>query len=521
MQSSHLQSAIWLMAKKLVHDNQCSLFYIEKDDTSGQGDEPYAKALHLVSERHKKVLYLRLVPLESYWAQVVERDVMESKHRFQQLARRARTALEAVNIYVLPESPSDEMVERARAASAAPERAPFTLQTLFFNLEQGTCVGGVSSLERWGVALPALQGSMAAAREVTDLREIRLQIHNTEREREQKMLSVFRHGKPLFTWLLLIVNAIVYGLVLLNGGVDNRETLINFGVKFNSLIAEGEWWRLVTPIFLHLGHLHFLFNSMALYFIGSAVERIYGSWRFLAIYLLAGISGSLASFAFTSNISAGASGAIFGCFGAMLVFGQLYPKLFFRTLGRDIIFFLILNLVIGFVTPSIDNYGHIGGLLGGYLAALAISLPRKQHRPVWRLLAALVLVVGMYGVFVYGNEEVQQDPTHLSWKAEQFLREQRFEQAQAMYEEVVRIDPENAAAYFQLGIIYWTAGDYDKVESMWKKALQLDPVMTEEAIANIFGHGERATALIEELRRGDRKDSRNKTFEKLLRELED
>src|SRR3954465_11110377 len=93
-----------------------------------------------------------------------------------------------------------------------------------------------------------------------------------------------------------------------------------------------------------------------------AVERIFGNTRFLFIYIFAGISGVIASFIFSPNISAGASGAIFGCFGALLYFALIYPKLFFRTMGPSVITVLVFNLIFGFTVSIVDNAGHLGGL---------------------------------------------------------------------------------------------------------------------------------------------------------------
>src|SRR5690606_2824550 len=133
--------------------------------------------------------------------------------------------------------------------------------------------------------------------------------------------------------------------------------------KFNPLILEGEWWRFITPIFIHIGFLHLMMNTLALFYISGIVERIFGSIRFFIIYILAGISGTVASFIFNTHISAGASGAIFGCFGALLYFGYRHPNLFFRTMGVNVFFILGLNLAFGFTVSGVDNAGHIGGLI--------------------------------------------------------------------------------------------------------------------------------------------------------------
>lgn len=121
----------------------------------------------------------------------------------------------------------------------------------------------------------------------------------------------------------------MFFLMEVNGGSTNNQTLIKWGAKVNYLIANGEWWRLITPIFLHIGFLHLVMNSIALYYIGPLIEKIFGNSRFFIIYLFAGFSGVFASYLLSPSLSAGASGAIFGCFGALLYFAWQFPNLFF------------------------------------------------------------------------------------------------------------------------------------------------------------------------------------------------
>src|SRR5690606_25315449 len=207
--------------------------------------------------------------------------------------------------------------------------------------------------------------------------ELRQSAIQKAKNREREERELFEHGKPFFTYLFIAVQVLMFLIVEINGGSTNVETLIQYGAKFNPLILAGEWWRFFTPIFLHIGLLHLLMNTLALYYLGTAVERIFGRVRFLWIYLFSGFAGSVASFVFTNNLSAGASGAIFGCFGALLYMGVINTKLFFRTIGMNVIVVIIINLIFGFTVPGIDNAGHIGGLIGGFLATGIVHYPGK------------------------------------------------------------------------------------------------------------------------------------------------
>ena len=144
------------------------------------------------------------------------------------------------------------------------------------------------------------------------------------------------------------------------------------GAKVNSLINTGQAWRLLTCAFLHGGLMHIAFNMYALKVIGSEVEYAYGKKKYLFIYLFSVLGGSLFSYLFNANgISVGASGAIFGLFGAMLIFGFKNRKNIGKEYMMSIFKVVLINILIGVTISNIDNFAHIGGLIfGGVLAAI-------------------------------------------------------------------------------------------------------------------------------------------------------
>src|SRR5690625_3297030 len=139
-------------------------------------------------------------------------------------------------------------------------------------------------------------------------------------EHKEKMESVIQFGTPRFTYLLIMINFIMFTILEFNGGSTNIDTLIQYGAKYNNAMMEGEWWRIISSMFLHIGIFHVMLNMIALYYLGTAVERTFGPVRFFIIYFMSGIGGGLASFAFNEQVAAGASGALFGLFGALLFF---------------------------------------------------------------------------------------------------------------------------------------------------------------------------------------------------------
>jgi rhomboid protease GluP len=231
-----------------------------------------------------------------------------------------------------------------------------------------------------------------------------------------------------FTIALLVANIFVFILMWQSSGIPlsmttpvPAEVLLPFGAKLNSYIYnQHQWWRFVTPMFLHVNLLHLLVNMYSLWIVGPYVEKLYGSARFVVIWVLTGVAGVMASYltvrpglgagAITGFIfkvsdtpSAGASGALFGLVGVLFVFGIRFrrelPEGFKRAFGTGLLPMIVLNLFIGYVLRGfIDNAAHLGGMLSGALLALAINYKRPGEASggavVWRVLqiAAIVLV---------------------------------------------------------------------------------------------------------------------------------
>ncbi len=195
-------------------------------------------------------------------------------------------------------------------------------------------------------------------------------------------------AEPRLTYMLLAVIGLVYLYFFGQSAVGQNEFLTKWA-KVNELIRDGEYYRLFTSMFLHLNLMHIFFNGYALYIIGRDVEALFGHARFGLIYFLGGLSGSLASFIFTSAPSVGASGAIFAIFGAEMVYfyqnRRLHGEAGKRHLNQ-LIMLMGINLALGFITTvgdssfQIDNAGHIGGLVGGVVLAWFIGPSYQVQR---------------------------------------------------------------------------------------------------------------------------------------------
>lgn len=218
-----------------------------------------------------------------------------------------------------------------------------------------------------------------------------------------RLVSAILPGGTAVTGLLVLVNGLFFLLVLLvptesavPGGFSrllraDSTVLLRYGAGWGPLVFElGEWWRLVTPIFLHGGLLHFVFNTMVLMQLGPLVEEEYGTERFMVVYLLSGITGNLASQFFGNRPTVGASSAIMGLMGLLLVYGFRRGGVFGQSLrtamSRYAIYVLIFSLL-----PGVDLLSHAGGFLGGCGLGLVVPVGPFRSRATERLWESLAL----------------------------------------------------------------------------------------------------------------------------------
>lgn len=191
---------------------------------------------------------------------------------------------------------------------------------------------------------------------------------------DEKKIKSFKEYK--FTYSIIIINICIFLLEAFKSrnflDID-IYTLIGMGAKVNELINYGEVYRFITAAFLHGSLIHIFFNMSALNIIGKEVETVYGTRKLLIIYLLSALGGNFSSYLFNSRgISVGASGAIFGLLGAMLVFGIKERQKIGKKYVKNIVETIGLNVIIGIAIPNIDNFAHLGGLVIGGLTALVL-----------------------------------------------------------------------------------------------------------------------------------------------------
>lgn len=237
-----------------------------------------------------------------------------------------------------------------------------------------------------------------------------------------------RVPKVRVTYVLIAINIIVF-LIMLTQGADllhsSNVVQLAWGANFAPATQDGQWWRLGTAMFLHFGVLHLLLNSFALWEVGQLTERMYGPWRFFGIYITAGLFGNILSLDIQGNsaISGGASGAIFGLYGALLIFlwrerDYIDPHEFKWLFGGGFAFATI-TIILGFTVAGIDNAAHIGGFVAGMVGSIIFAKPINARTMPMRFSIGAAMIVFAISMALLVN----LPPPKYKWRDELWLRD--------------------------------------------------------------------------------------------------
>lgn len=481
----------------------------------GEGE----KELWLEKIENEQLQVVRLLRHDLDWGSWMERDIENTAANGERIRQQlGKKQLGVLNIYVSAYPPVDDYEYRLQT--------PFQLQE-GSKTEVTTMIMAPVLYEKEAEKLnrffhdPFIVPSDVPV-EFEEIESIKQQTLMAAVKKEKEEQAVFRAGKPLFTYFFMAIQVLMFLFLEWKGGSTNTSTLIQYGAKFNPLIIEGEWWRFFTPIVLHIGFVHLLMNTLALFYLGAAVERLFGNLRFLFIYILAGFSGALASFLFNDGVSAGASGAIFGCFGALLFFGCIYKDLFFRTIGMNIIVVLGINLVLGFVLPGIDNAGHIGGMVGGFLAAAIVHLPQKKKMRV-QLSAFLgtVIIISSLLWYGYGDQSRVIGEQSLMIAASEYIEAGKYEEVIRLLEQPAQSVDASANVQFQLAYAQIQTGDIAEAKENFESVIEKDDQFHEAYynLAIIYLNENNVTEAKELVSRAAELDSGEELYSDMLEQI--
>ena len=298
-----------------------------------------------------------------------------------------------------------------------------------------------------------------------------------------------RRPRPVATLIILAMVFLVFVLEILAGGSTNPDVLQDLGAAYGPYIRGGEYWRLVMPMFLHAGVLHLSLNSYVLYILGGLLERVYGYGRFACLYVGAGIGGSLLSIWHSNDVVAvGASGAILGIAGAMVVTGLAHPGAvpprWRRLFGTRILPFVILELILGALIPRIDNWAHLGGVVSGMLLAFAIPPPPPPEydyisetvsRPSEAMVVLPIAIVVLSMVATARHYRVSLAAEHLLEQGARFHTLHQDDKAAAAWREAARLTPADERPHEQLGLLYLDEKRIPDAIHEYREALHFSP----------------------------------------------
>jgi len=229
---------------------------------------------------------------------------------------------------------------------------------------------------------------------------------NHKTEKKNKVYEDIFKPKPIVVTKIIMLVCIMYFAIMFirTKGNISAANLLDYGANYRELVKSGEWYRLFSSIFVHASILHLLLNMYVLKVVGYQLESYLGKVKYLIVFIISGLCGSLFSLIFTKAVSVGASGAIFGLLGSLLYFTYHYRLVLGNSLVHEVIPVIVINLLIGLAIPGIDMMAHVGGLVGGFLTTMALGIPGKDNKSAnINGFICLALLIGFlsYIVFYY------------------------------------------------------------------------------------------------------------------------
>lgn len=295
-------------------------------------------------------------------------------------------------------------------------------------------------------------------------------------------------ARPWVTIGLMTTLVLIWMVMTVAGGslsaTEDTVLLFDWGAQARpQLWLSGQYWRLLTAAFLHFGAIHLVMNGLGLWVVGRVVETLYGPWRMLLIYLVAAVGGSVLSAMAgpPMAVAAGASGAVFGLLGAVVWF-RLSSPLGYRIAWRPVLTILGVNLAVGLALSSfIDNWNHLGGLVGGFVAAAAAGVPaitgldRPRYSPGrWgHVAAAMVLVVGS-GAVLAGLVDLPGPGRDLA-RAGEAYEDGRLQEAEAGFRQAVARQEDQPQLHWALALTYYRQGKCREARLELNELRALDP----------------------------------------------
>ncbi|WP_232057782.1 rhomboid family intramembrane serine protease [Listeria sp. PSOL-1] len=443
------------------------------------------RLIHLHEEKHELWLenpaqkdrpVIRIQMKELSWSNVIERDINHTFHIVENLRKQmGRMKLFLANIYISPFEPVGD-TSSFFIKPITKKNGKLAIQNLLLTSENLK-----PQLENIEKRLGVKNGSFSIPDKVTEEmvtkeRDSVIRYITAKVNEEQQSA---RKEKPLVTYTFLAMQILAFIFIFLQDRALSTYTLVKWGAMFNPLVYEGEWWRFISPVLLHVNFMHIASNCIMLYVIGPWAEGAFGKWRYFFILLFGGIAGNIASFAFNpESVSVGSSTALFAVFGALLYLVVRRPHIYAKTIGTSIAALVVVNLIIDIFSPNISLSGHVGGLVGGFFIAGTLSL--KKHYFHWRQLmygiSSFILVV----LFVFvGLDKIDEPirPSATNAIAQSYLQDGKPKEANKLVRYLEISDSADENTYTLRASEAIKQKDFYHAAQFAKKANDIDPSM--------------------------------------------
>ena len=459
-----------LMKSFIEHDNFLPLY--DKEEHI----KPIGRINVMVNYFLDKVIIIELIDCDLMSGNEIQQQL--KKHQETILRGENKAVIHYFGIFVFEKEPSLEKVDIIRLNQGTKIMGRNFLKCMIVNVEKQS----VSRLYNTRKASWGIEDHINNYFNVFKERDRSpLNLEEIIDKKKEKSILQYKTKVPFITYSLITLNLLIFiimSLYSLKSGISYNTLLVNWGGKENALILQGEYLRFFTPIFLHGSFIHVALNCISIYIIGGLAEKIFGNVKYVIIYLLSGILGNIFSFAFMTNLSIGASGAIMGLSGAILFICIFKPKLFNSDLGPSIVALICINLFNGFTNSGIDNFAHIGGLIAGFLVAGILNDSKKKRWYFNRYAYLILAIIITFSMILWGFNNEQNSVIKFSTELQQYDKAGKYAYGEKAAKSILQLNKSkatNIVALEYLADVEMTLRKYDECIYYSKKLVNSDP----------------------------------------------
>lgn len=374
--------------------------FLEKEDYNILHMNEETNELWLIKLTKNKSIIIRLSQYGYYWANQLKVDIANVFKKIELLKKSFHTKKVVIhNIYITTKEPVDDW-QTLKNPIIANTKSPMRMNVFYLSPAESFIEEEKRLMEKLDTSIKKLDTEVPSKEKQDFITMYKALIYSKIEERKVKEQNkILAYGKARVNYYIVSVNILLFFLLQVIGK-DVFKPIYNLMVFNKEKIIAGEWWRFVSAIFIHESVWHVVVTVLALYYLGTLIERNFGSIRYSIIFLLAGISGNVINFAYGNNIVInGSTGALFGLLGGLFMFALYYRRLYFQTIGKNILLIFLLLIVLALFFPKLGVLPFIASFIAGFIIAHMMQLPEKGRKYL-QFLSALVYIV-LVGIILF------------------------------------------------------------------------------------------------------------------------